>query len=91
MHAEIGHGTEDISPEYTVKDAVKNSIPSKWLRKKKALEAIYKSLLRFLQNHTEYSPNERVDPVDLDAIAENEDVEQIIQVWRDLLSQYKAF
>lgn len=77
----MGHvPIEDISPEYAVKDAVKNSIPSKWLRKKKALEAVYKSLLRFLQNHTEYNPNELDAPVDLDSIAENDDVEQITQV-----------
>ena len=72
--------TEDISPEYAVNDAVKSTIPSKWLRKKKALEAVYRSLLRFLQNNTEYNTNELDEPIDLDAIAENDDVQEIIQV-----------
>lgn len=77
--ADIQGGTEDIDPAYAVRDAVHSTIPSKWLRKKKALEVVYRSLLRYLQKHTSYSL-ELEEPVNLDAISEDDDVEQTIQV-----------
>lgn len=71
---------EDIDPAYSVRDVVNSSIPSKWLRKKKALEAVYRALLRYLQNHSTWNPPEIETPIDLDAIAEHGDVQQLIQV-----------
>jgi hypothetical protein len=72
--------TEDIDPAYAVRDVVNSTIPSKWLRKKKALEAVYRSLLRYFQNHCEYNPTELEEPVELDSIAEHDDAQQTIQV-----------
>jgi protein HOOK3 len=71
---------EDLDPRYAV-DAENHTSPSKWLAKKKSLEAVYKSLIRFIQNHcTEYIETALRDPVDFNAIAEHDDEKQTVQV-----------
>ncbi len=71
---------EDFEPRYAV--YVENhTSPSKWLAKKTSLEAVYKSLIRFIQNHcTEYVETTLRDPVDVNAIAEHNDEEETVKV-----------
>jgi protein HOOK3 len=71
---------ENFEPRYAV--YVENhSSPSKWLAKKTSLEAVYKSLIRFIQNHcTEYVETTLRDPVDVTAIAEHDDEEETVKV-----------
>lgn len=71
----------DIDPHYAVNDLEKHSSPSKWLNKKKCLEAVYRSLLRYIRNHTlelDYLTLETT--VDFDAMAEHDDVQETIKV-----------
>lgn len=73
--------TEDIDSHYAVNDLEKHASPSKWLSKKKCLEAVYRSLLRYIRNHTlelDYLTLETI--VDFDIIAEHDDVQETIKV-----------
>ncbi len=72
--------TEDFDPRYAVHDFENNTSPSKWLAKKRTLEAVYKSLLRYIQNHTNLDPTALGGPVDLNAIAEHDDEHQTVKV-----------
>jgi protein HOOK3 len=72
---------EDIDSQYAVNDLEKHASPSKWLAKKKCLEAVYRSLLRYIRNHTlelDYLTLETT--INLDAIAEHDDVQETIKV-----------
>jgi protein HOOK3 len=71
---------EDFEPRYAV--YVENDTSSsKWLAKKQSLEAVYKSLIRFIQNHcNEYVEAALRDPVDVNAIAEHDDEEETVKV-----------
>jgi protein HOOK3 len=72
---------ENIDSNYAIGDLDKHSGPSKWLNKKKCLEAVYRSLLRYIRNHTlelDYLTLETL--VDFDAIAEHDDIQETIKV-----------
>ncbi|KAN0110342.1 hypothetical protein V8E51_006729 [Hyaloscypha variabilis] len=76
---------EDFDPRYAV-DAENHTSPSKWLAKKKSLEAVYKSLVRFIQNHcTAYIETALRDPVDFNAIAEHDDEQQTVKLLKIFL------
>ncbi|KAH6717853.1 hypothetical protein BKA61DRAFT_598469 [Leptodontidium sp. MPI-SDFR-AT-0119] len=65
---------EDIDPSYAVRHLEKDAGASKWLGKKKNLEAIHRSLLRYINNTCEGLDSFILDnPVDLNAIAQHED------------------
>ncbi|KAI9048119.1 hypothetical protein LZ554_007914 [Drepanopeziza brunnea f. sp. 'monogermtubi'] len=68
---------EDIDPTYAVRNLEKNATTSKWLGRKKSLEAIHRSLLRYINNTCEgMEAFITANPVDLNAIAEHEDAEE---------------
>lgn len=72
---------EDIDSSYAINDLEKHAGPSKWLNKKKCLEAVYRSLLRYIRNHTldlDYLTLETT--IDFDAIAEHDDIQETIKV-----------
>lgn len=72
---------EDIDSHYAINDLEKHASPSKWLNKKKCLEAVYRSLLRYIRNHTlelDYLTLETT--IDFDAIAEHDDIQETIKV-----------
>ena len=72
---------EDIDSHYAINDLERHSSPSKWLNKKKCLEAVYRSLLRYIRNHTldlDYLTLETT--VDFDAIAEHDDNQETMKV-----------
>lgn len=72
---------EDMDPRFGVPDIDSYTSPSKWLAKKKALEAVYRSLLRYIQNHCKnYNPADLGESIDLNAIAEDDDAHQTVQV-----------
>jgi protein HOOK3 len=51
------------------------------LSKKKSLEAVYRSLLRYIRNHCDtVDPVALKEPVDLNAIAEHDDEQQMVKV-----------
>jgi protein HOOK3 len=78
-HADLT-SAEAFEPRYAVY-VESHTSPSKWLAKKKSLEAVYKSLLRFIQNHCNpYVDIALRDPVDFNAIAEHSDEEQTVKV-----------
>jgi protein HOOK3 len=63
------------------KDLDKNTSPSKWVSKKKSLEAIHRSLLRYIRNNCDdLDYNTLEDHVDFNAIAEHDDVQQTVKV-----------
>ncbi|KAL2066457.1 hypothetical protein VTL71DRAFT_2528 [Oculimacula yallundae] len=65
---------EDIDPSYAVRHLENVAGTSKWLGKKKNLEAIHRSLLRYINNTCEGLDSFVLDnPVDLNAIAQHED------------------
>jgi protein HOOK3 len=53
---------------------------SRWLAKKKNLEQIHKSLVRYMNNHCDFPPSALREPLDFNAIAEHNDVEETIKV-----------
>ncbi|TVY68808.1 Protein Hook-like protein, partial [Lachnellula suecica] len=72
---------EDLDPAYTVDDFKKTTPSRKWLAKKSSLEAVYKSLLRYIRLQcVELDPIALEDPVDFNAIAEHDDAEQTLKV-----------
>lgn len=75
---------EDIDPNYAVpvrELEKKNASPSKWLTKKKSLEAVYKSLFRYIREECqELNSMALEDPVDFNAIAEFDDKTQTFKV-----------
>ncbi|RQM06759.1 hypothetical protein DH86_00002731 [Scytalidium sp. 3C] len=71
----------DIDPAYAVRDLDINSSPSQWLNKKKSLEAVYKSLLRYISNNCDDLDSLLLENmVDINAIAEHEDEQQVLKV-----------
>lgn len=75
--------TEDINPAYAIHDLEKNTSPSKWLTKKKSLEAVYRSLFRYIREECpDLSYLALENPVDFNAIAEHDDTQQTIKVAR---------
>lgn len=71
----------DIDPSYAVQNLEKNATTPKWLGQKKSLEAIYRSLLRYINNTCEaMEAFITANPVDLNAIAEHEDAEETVKV-----------
>ncbi|RFU33503.1 hypothetical protein B7463_g2773, partial [Scytalidium lignicola] len=86
LDAKVGSLSEltdgDIDPAYAIRDLDINSSPSKWLSKKKSLEAVYKSLLRYIHNHCDDLDSLVLENmVDINAIAEHEDEQQILEVY----------
>lgn len=72
---------EDIDPSYAVRHLEKDVGASKWLGKKKYLEAIHRSLLRYINNTCEGLDSFILDnPVDLNAIAQHEDAGETFKV-----------
>ncbi|KAK2624348.1 hypothetical protein QTJ16_006298 [Diplocarpon rosae] len=68
---------EDIDSTSAVRNLENNATTSKWLGRKKSLEAIHRSLLRYINNTCEgMDAFVAVNPVDLNAIAEHEDAEE---------------
>ncbi|TVY41399.1 Protein Hook-like protein [Lachnellula occidentalis] len=71
---------EDLDPAYAV-ELEKPTPSSKWLAKKRSLEAVYKSLLRYVRVQCpDLDPVTLENPADFNAIAEHDDVEQTIKV-----------
>ncbi|RKF73408.1 putative m protein repeat protein [Golovinomyces cichoracearum] len=70
-----------ISPDYAVHDLVPNPGSAKWLNNKKSLEAVYRSLLRYIGDKC---PNldsiVHESKVDLNAIAEQKDEQETIKL-----------
>jgi protein HOOK3 len=84
-------GTADINPEYAVLDLEKITSPSVWLANKKRLEAVYKSLQRYLRDNPEsFSPMNLDGPVGLNAIAEHNDTAEATKVCVDQGDVYTA-
>lgn len=72
---------EDLDSHYAINDLEKHASPSKWLNKKKCLEAVYRSLLRYIRNHApdlDYLTLETT--ADLDAIADHDNIQETIKV-----------
>ncbi|TQS36680.1 hypothetical protein Golomagni_02859 [Golovinomyces magnicellulatus] len=71
----------NISPDYAVHDLVPNPGSAKWLNNKKILEAVYRSLLRYIGDKC---PNldsiVHESRVDLNAIAEQKDEQETIKL-----------
>ncbi|OWP00877.1 hypothetical protein B2J93_2570 [Marssonina coronariae] len=68
---------EDIDPSSAVRNLENNATTSKWLGRKKSLEAIHRSLLRYINNTCEgMDAFVAANPVDLNAIAEHEDSDE---------------
>ncbi|EKD19056.1 M protein repeat protein [Drepanopeziza brunnea f. sp. 'multigermtubi' MB_m1] len=79
---------EDIDSTYAVRNLEKNATTSKWLGRKKSLEAIHRSLLRYINNTCEgMEAFITANPVDLNAIAEHEDAEETFKVRKPAASQ----
>lgn len=73
--------TEDIDRTYSVKDLEQTGSPLKWPSKKKNLEAVYKSLTRYIRDNCEdLDTIVQENPPDFNAIAEQNDVEQTEKV-----------
>ncbi|TVY44605.1 Protein Hook-like protein [Lachnellula subtilissima] len=71
---------EDLDPAYAV-ELEKPTPSSKWLAKKRSLEAVYKSLLRYVRVQCpDLDPMTLENPADFNAIAEHDDAEQTIKV-----------
>ncbi|KAH8803235.1 hypothetical protein F5884DRAFT_501145 [Xylogone sp. PMI_703] len=71
----------DIDPAYAIRDLDTDSSPSKWLSRKRSLEAVYKSLRRYVHNHCdELSPIFSESMIDINGIAEHEDEQQIVKL-----------
>lgn len=71
---------ERLDPIYASIDLEEITPSSKWLAKKKNLEAIYKSLVRYMNNHCQFPPFALREPVDVNSIAEHNDVQQTIKL-----------
>ena len=73
---------EDLDSKSAISELEKNSGgSSQWLRNKKCLEAVYKSLLRFIRDYIgdmEYATVQ--GGIDLDIIAEHSDVQETMKV-----------
>jgi len=75
--------TADIDPSYAENDleiVTKLASPSKWLNKRNSLEAIYKSLTRYIRLQCDFDPIALTSPVDFNAIAEHNDEQQMTKV-----------
>jgi protein HOOK3 len=78
---EFDNLSEDIDSQYAISDLERYSSPSKWLNKKKCLEAVYRSLLRYIRNHALDLDYLTLDTtVDFDAIAEHDDIQETMKV-----------
>ncbi|KAF8864291.1 hypothetical protein BDZ45DRAFT_669489 [Acephala macrosclerotiorum] len=78
---------EDIDPAYVVHDLDRNTSPSKWLTKKKSLEAVYKSLFRYIREECpDVNQLGLENPVDFGAIAEHDDRQQTSKLLTIFLS-----
>jgi protein HOOK3 len=76
--------TADIDAEYAVQDLEKITSPSVWLANKKRLEAVYKSLQRYLRDNPDsFSPINLQGPLGLNAIAEHNDTVEATKVRED--------
>ena len=72
---------EDFDPAYAVNDLEQSASPSKWINNKKSLEAVYKSLLRFTSRNCTDLESPMLDTnIDLNAIAEHDDSQQMVKV-----------
>lgn len=72
--------TEDLDPTYAV-ELEQPTPSSKWLAKKRSLETVYKSLLRYVRVQCpDLDPMTLENPADFNSIAEHDDAEQTIKV-----------
>lgn len=77
----LNPSAEDFDPKYAVQNLDHTNIPTKWLSKKKGLEAVYRSLLRYIRDGCDdLIPIALEEPIDIDAIAQQNDESQTIQV-----------
>ncbi|TVY89586.1 Protein Hook-like protein [Lachnellula willkommii] len=71
---------EDLDPAYAV-ELEQPTPSSKWLAKKRSLETVYKSLLRYVRVQCpDLDPMTLENPADFNSIAEHDDAEQTIKV-----------
>ncbi|TVY51602.1 Protein Hook-like [Lachnellula cervina] len=71
---------EDLDPTYAV-ELEQPTPSSKWLAKKRSLETVYKSLLRYVRVQCpDLDPMTLENPADFNSIAEHDDAEQTIKV-----------
>ncbi len=81
LHVILNPSAEDFDPKYAVPNLDHTNIPTKWLSKKKGLEAVYRSLLRYIRDGCDdLGPIALEEPIDIDAIAEKDDELQTVQV-----------
>ncbi|KAG9243154.1 hypothetical protein BJ878DRAFT_543563 [Calycina marina] len=73
---------EDIDPEYAPSEMERNAGgSSQWLRKKICLEAVHKSLIRFIRDHTgQVESITAASSIRLDSIAENDDAQHTMKL-----------
>ena len=72
---------EDLDPNSAPSELEKNAGgSSKWLRKKMCLEAVYKSLLRFVRDHIGDMDYLTTGNIDFDKMAEDNDVQHTMKV-----------
>lgn len=73
---------EDFDKQYALSELEKNpSGPTDWLNKKSVLETVFKSLLRYIHNHTNGLEHlTATSMIDLNKIAEHDDVEETIKL-----------
>lgn len=72
--------SENINPDYAVHDIERDTGPSEWISNKNSLQAVYKSLLRYIGDKCP-NPDTAIfeTRVDLSAIAEQKNREEIIK------------
>ncbi|KAI1007497.1 hypothetical protein K3495_g729 [Podosphaera aphanis] len=72
---------ENISSDYAVPIFEQNTGPSRWLSNKKTLEAVHKSLLRYIGDNCPNLDSVAFESrVDLNAIAEHEDPQETVKL-----------
>lgn len=72
---------EDLDPDSAPSELEKNAGgSSKWLRKKMCLEAVYKSLLRFIRDHIGDMDYLTTSNIDFDKMAEDNDVQHAMKL-----------
>ncbi|RDW71392.1 hypothetical protein BP6252_07955 [Coleophoma cylindrospora] len=71
----------NLDRQYLASNLEKNTAPSKWLSKKQNLEAVYKSLLKYIRNNCQDFGSVTLDNTpNFNAIAENSDIEETIKL-----------
>ncbi|KHJ33053.1 putative m protein repeat protein [Erysiphe necator] len=72
---------KDINSDYVVQFLEQNTGPSKWISNKKSLEAVYKSLLRYIGDKCPNLDSVAFESkVDLNAIARQDDLQETVKL-----------